>query len=109
MGPERLGSPARRNRPLSRAGVWKWHHVYLVLAGLVRDICQPAPVAGAEENVTDLPSGVHAGPKLSFPSSVNLMLGPRSSRLIQILRGSALATLATASHFPSGERAGKPK
>src|SRR5690349_18966121 len=68
-----------------------------------------APAAWSDENVTDLPSGVHAGPKLLFPSSVNVTLGPRSSRLIQIFMGSALATLATASHFPSGERAGEPK
>src|SRR2546422_3250293 len=37
------------------------------------------------------------------------MLGPRSSRLIQILKDSSSTTLATASHFPSGERAGNPK
>src|SRR5687767_9079542 len=37
------------------------------------------------------------------------MLGPPSSRLIQILRDSRLTLLATASHFPSGEMAGQPK
>src|SRR5256885_14187616 len=37
------------------------------------------------------------------------MLGPRSSRLIQILKDSSSTTLATASHFPSGKRAGNPK
>src|SRR5437879_11853396 len=68
-----------------------------------------APVAEVEENVTDLPSGVHAGIKLSFMSTVNLMLGPRSSRLIQILAGdSTLATLVSATRFPSGESVGVP-
>src|SRR5437773_1761979 len=68
-----------------------------------------APVAEVEENVTDLPSGVHAGIKLSFMSTVNLMLGPRSSRLIQIPEGdSTLAALASATDFPSGESVGVP-
>src|SRR2546428_3371359 len=37
------------------------------------------------------------------------MLGPGSSRLIQILKDSSSTTLATASRFPPGERAGNPK
>src|SRR2546423_15510904 len=44
MGPERLRTAARRDLPLSRASVWKWDYIDLVLAGLVRDVRQPSPV-----------------------------------------------------------------
>src|SRR5213076_1501410 len=70
-----------------------------------------APVVGVEENVTRLPSGVHAGATTSRPPRVNLMPGPRSSCLIQIScdQDSAFVILLIASRFPSGDSAGVSK
>ena len=47
--------------------------------------------AAFELKVTDLPSGVHAPKRSVFSSSVNL-LGPRSSRFMQILLVWAVAS-----------------
>src|SRR3982074_1684790 len=61
-----------------------------------------------DEYVTDRPSGVQLGCQLETPSSVSLMLGPRSSRLIQTSAARLLVLIETATRLPSGERAGQP-
>src|SRR4029077_2081587 len=82
----------------------RWVHRSVPPVGLSQNV-----VAGLEENVTDLPSAVHAGIRLSFVSTVNLKLGPRSSLLIQILEGDCtLAICVWAIRFPSGEIVGSP-
>ena len=90
-GDHRGMNTSRFSRNWSTAGA-------LPSARLVHSLKEPAVTS--EENVTDLPSGVHEGLTLNRPSTVNLMLGPRSSRLIQMSTYSVVALLETASDFP---------